>query len=343
MQGALPASSRSPLAGNSLVSRYGIYAGAVVATLIGLLVLPALFHAIEANDIQIAGRVSVVDIVWLVLGVVLSVFLLATRGAMLSQLSGAIRARLEFLQQNTNSRGIGEPGKAPMPHSDLPAAGSTTAARLFDIVFLLVIQAIIREPLIGVARAWVPEATADGAYVVLVVLIALVLLMNVRTVSRPLLDYLLWLGLDAAVPTAGFVTSNASETFTRMTATTTTSRTGTGRRSTTSGRTSSYSTGERTGTDPSGVLPTMLEGSVEATVAAPADGEATVLAPQTGAETVYAPDPPLESTVVERPQEARAAPDATVVASDAEETVVARSDEIGDGKSVPNSRPEGDR
>ena len=343
MQGALPASPRSPLAGNSFVARYGTYAGAVVAALIGLLVLPALFHAIDANGIQIADRVSVVDIVWLVVGVVLSIVLLATRGAMVGQLSTAIRTRLEVVQQNTDTRGTGESVRAPQPHANLPSAGSTTAARLFDIIFLLVIQAILREPLIGVAKAWVPEATVDGAYVVLVVVIALVFLINVRAVSRPLLDYLLWLGLDAAVPTAGFVTSNASETFTRMTATTTTSRTGTGRRTTTSGRTSSYSTGDRTGSDPSGVLPTMVEGSVEATVAAPTDGEATTLEPQTGAETVYDAGPELESTVVERSGEARGTPDATVVASDAEETVVAGPDEAGDRKLGPKSRSEGDR
>lgn len=87
----------------------------------------------------------------------------------------------------------------------------------------------------------------------------------------------------------------------------------------------------------------MLEGSVEATVAAPRDGEATTLAPQTGAETVYAADPKLESTVVEQPREARGTPDATVVASDAEETVVARPDDVGEGKFGPKSRSEGDR
>jgi len=334
MQGALPVPTGRRLGGDSPLARYWLYASAVVAVIIGLLILPAIFHALGAHEVRVSDPVPVLDVVWLILGVALSVFLVGSRGAMLKQLSGVVRARLEDLQRNSDPIAVGDdPTRSLAINTNLPLAGASTAARLFDIVFLLVIQAIIREPLVGVVSSWVPEAMVDGAYVVVIVLLALVLLMNVRSVSRPLLDYLLWLGLDTAVPTAGFGTSNASETFTRMTTTATTSRSGSGPRSTTSGRRSLAPVEAPTLAGPDALMPTMLAGSVEATVAAPPLQEATVVAP--------ASEP--EATVVDVPRKPSEAPDATRIGSNADETIVARSDETVGGKYGQKGRSEGER
>ncbi|HEX5414353.1 MAG TPA: hypothetical protein VFZ25_01720 [Chloroflexota bacterium] len=330
MQGALPASTGRSLGGNNLLARYGLYAGAVIAALVGLLVLPAVFHGLGPHDVQIADKVSLLDVIWIVLAVALSVFLAGTRGAMLTQITSVLRARLEDLQRGREaSDSRNDPSNAPRSGSDLPAAGATTVARLFDIIFLLVIQAIIREPLVGVVKAWVSEPTIDGAYVVLVVLIALVLLINVRTVSRPVLDYLLWLGLDSAVPTAGFGTSNASETFTRITGTGTATRTSSGQRSRSAGQTATPSTHatEPTIAAPGALEPTILEGSVEATVAAPRESEEVTVVEA------------AEATVVQAPQVA----DATVIARDAGETIIAGPNGTGEDRVTPKGRSEGER
>ena len=127
MQGALPAPTGRSLGGNSPFARYGLYAGAVVAALVGLLVLPAVFHALGDQALQISDRVSVLDIIWLILGLALSAFLLGTRGAMLRQMFDAIRPRLEEIQHHQRESSAEEhEARSTRLDANLPAAGSTT-------------------------------------------------------------------------------------------------------------------------------------------------------------------------------------------------------------------------
>gem|GEM_PF-5327263 len=193
------------------MARYRLYAGAVIAAVIGLLVLPAVFHALSAHDVEIANRFSMLAVIWFVLGLIISGYLLTTRGTILGKADHAIRVRFSPL----NALAANSPGSSAA--TDYPAAASGTVIRVADLIYLLIIQAILREPFVAVAKSFAPEAIIDGAYVGLVFLIAVALLVGMRTGSRPLLDRLLWLGLDQIVPTAGYDTAKTDVSSPRTT------------------------------------------------------------------------------------------------------------------------------
>lgn len=271
MQGAIPTTIGKRSLVGDLNQRYGQYLGLIIVALLGLVLLPALFHALADHDVLIGGLVSLINAVWLVVGLILSVVALRSYAAMKRVLRERLVSALDAIPEL-----IGETGDLTTA-ADIREDASRSVTRLLDLVVLLIIQAMLRPPMIGVGKNLLPEAWIDGAYVVLVVLIALFILFSLRRASRPLIERLLWLGLNRVIPTAGFQTSSAAATFaTRMT-TTNASRSATPSRSAES--------------------PPPAAGADEGTVAAGIGAEATVLAPAivTAEDTVLAPSPPAEA------------------------------------------------
>ncbi len=86
--------------------------------------------------------------------------------------------------------------------------GALLAAALcavLDLVLILVMQNTLREPLLLLASVYTSPALADAAFVMLVVLLALVVLSQMYRTSRPVSAYLAWSVMDRLVPTAGFL------------------------------------------------------------------------------------------------------------------------------------------
>jgi hypothetical protein len=223
--------------------------------------------------------------------------------------------------------------------------GSQAARGLLDLVLLLIVQGTLRTPLVAVASSQAPQAIVDGAYVVVVVLIALFMLIRLRALAAPLAERVAWIGLNQLVPTAGFATTTSAVTaFTTRLATTTGGRSTTGT-PVSAGR-QSVATPSRA--EVSSSAPTVLagpaQGGSEATVAAPptilapasagpeSNGEATVLAPPAptenlaeGRDELVVPPagvaPPGEATILETPPASPSSgptPDATIVQTEQE-------------------------
>jgi hypothetical protein len=76
---------------------------------------------------------------------------------------------------------------------------------LVDIGLLLLIQSTLRAPALSIVDDYLTRPRANLAYVVVIVLVALVLLIKLSRTGGPVLVLLLWWGLDRVVPTAGFL------------------------------------------------------------------------------------------------------------------------------------------
>jgi hypothetical protein len=90
--------------------------------------------------------------------------------------------------------------------------GALLAAALcavVDLVLLLVLQNTVRAPLLLVLDSYISPAWADAAFVVLVVIVALVVLSRMYRTSKPVSAYLAWSVMDRLVPTAGFLAGPA--------------------------------------------------------------------------------------------------------------------------------------
>lgn len=303
----------------------------VLAVLVGLFGLPAAAELVKDHDVRLNGQVSLVHLVWLVLALGLAIVLLASRGSLLGDLSEGMRRLLAGAEPSptTATHGAGP---------DVPAHGVAIVRGIFDLVLLLVIQGIVRVPLVAVASGYAPKPTVDGGFVVVVFLIALLMLVGLYRLSQPLTVHLVSSGLDRLIPTAGFAAASLPEVAGRLP---TRPATGAGAREEPTVAAAAEATvaaaAERT-VAAEGDVPTW---SAEATVAAP--GEPIAAAEATIAEPVVESGAPNagvvesgEATVVERvgPSESARAPrpaagDATVV----EETVVERA---------PSATSEGD-
>lgn len=308
MQGAIPTTVHKPTLLGDLGQRFGSYLALGAVAIFGLVILPALFHTLADHDVLLGQRVSLIAAVWLIIGLVLSVIALRAFAAIKTVLQSRLGSALDAIPELTAASG--DLGTDTGPRR----AAATSVARLLDLVILLVIQAMLRPPLVGVSKELISEAWVDGGYVVLVVCVTLFFLIDLRRASRPLIERLLWLGLNRVVPTAGFQTTSAAETFaTRMT-TTNAARSGTLARS----------------------APPMSRSVAAPTAATVAAGaaEATVLSP---------PDAAAEPTLLAPPLD-RGAADATVLAGAAgDEPVAATRHPVsseGSGASPPAASAE---
>jgi hypothetical protein len=187
--------------------RYRTPAELIVAALLGLIVFPLVFNALLPHDVRLGEKVSLIDVVWLVLALAAAVILLRARSS-LARLATSAADRLSASLPATEEPNQVSGHRSSSDHDARDRSGSVARA-LLDLVFLLIIQAMLRSPLVGVVSGFAPEAWVDGGYVVVVVVIALVLLVLVNRESKPLLERLIWRGLNQVVPTAGFATTRS--------------------------------------------------------------------------------------------------------------------------------------
>lgn len=209
MDSAVPNPSVASTRFGSLSRRYRAIVELVVAAGLGLVLLPALFAALRDRDIVLGGRVSAVHLVWALLAVIVGAVLLRDRASVRRDLEQSIK-RLERVFPAS------EDGS-----SDTIALGSIASGGVLDLVLLLVIQAIVRVPVVTLIGAFAPPERVDSAFVVLVVVAALAILIHLHHASRPLTERLVWAALNQLVPTAGFTTPNAATAFATRLSTTT--------------------------------------------------------------------------------------------------------------------------
>jgi len=288
-----PTRPRGPSPFSAWIRRHPGVLPLIVAVVLGL-VLPVLFGELAERDVPLAiggRRVSLLNVVWLGLAAALSVVIVWARVSIGRDLTEGVRQLLAGAQAASAPRPAA--GAAP----DTPALGAAIVRGLLNLALLLIAQSMFRSPLVVVAGAWAPKAWIDGAFVALVVLVALLMLVGLHRVSRPLTEYLVWAGLDHVVPTAGFAgrTLPASAPPRAMTS----------RPAPTPAppRPAEPTVVSRGGaTTPAGSAEaTAAAGAAEATVAAPSSGEATALArsaapaPSATEATLLAPSAPAAS------------------------------------------------
>jgi len=288
--------------------RYQTTLELLVAAFFGLIIFPVIFLALRGRDVRLGGQISLVNLVWLVLALVACVIVFRTRAALVQFAARAVDRLLASLPEATGPiGGSPAPGSNAKLSDDAQAEGRAVARGLLDLVFLLVIQAILRPPLVGVISGVAPAAWVDGLYVVVVVVLAIAILVGLNRAGKPLAERLTWLGLNQFVPTAGFATSSATAAFTVRLATTS-SRLATAARA----PRSQPNLASAPGADSSAATLVAAEtvaavpsSAVEATVLAPVPvltgSEATLVEPPV-AKSPAMPSDPVE-TMVDRPSE----------------------------------------
>ncbi|MGH2459476.1 MAG: hypothetical protein ACRDIY_11490 [Chloroflexota bacterium] len=261
IQGAASARSGTDASPAAWVQQHPGILFLFLASLAGLIVLPTIAGALTSSDVKIGGQISLIDLVWLVVAVVLCAICLGARASMNQDLGEGLRRLIARLQ---TSGAEDDAPRAGLATVDLPGLGAAIVRGIFDLVVLLVIQGIVRVPLVGVAAAFQPKALVDGAFVTLVVVIALVQLYGLYRVVEPLTLRLVTIGLDRLVPTAGFSAGTLADAPAPRTLTAASG----------SARTARGVDQPAVAASPRSDLPTVAAG---ATVAGPA--EATVMAP----------------------------------------------------------------
>lgn len=209
-----------PKLGSGL-TRYRSAIELCVAAIVGVVVLPAIFQSLRAHDTQLGGRVSAVDLAWLVLALVAIVFIVRSRSAVVSNADRATSRFLDSIPLDHLPRPTGQSTSAASSASSLQPNGTVVVHSLIDIILLFILQAVVRQPLVSVLGGEASIGIVDGAFVVVVVLVAVSLLIRLRQASRPLIERLATVGLDQIVPTAGFTSGSAAATFAARLSTTT--------------------------------------------------------------------------------------------------------------------------
>jgi hypothetical protein len=305
MEGVIPSPSSRKSRVIDAISQHPGVVLLGVAVLLGLLALPALMSTLQEHDTLINGRLSLIDSIWLVIALALSIVCLIARASLRHDLGEGTR---QLIASTTAGSLPAQRGKAGSV--DTPALGAAIVRGVLDLAFLLIIQGIVRMPLVQVISAYEPKATVDGAFVVVVVLIALLMLFGLYRTSQPLTEYLVTVGLDRIVPTAGFAASDLPETSPTRTVT----RTPVSRGAALTGSKPTVAVPGRAPEpgQPTIAAPPTMAASAESTIAAaeardPSSAEATIAAPpsSTGsAETIVdvrsaEPGGSSEATVIE--------------------------------------------
>lgn len=344
MEGVVPSQTSAKSRLMELAGRYPGVILLAVAAILGLVVLPALATVLLGHDVLIDGRISLVNAVWLVLALVLCVICLVARSGLSRDLGDGIR---QIIAGSQNADAATRHGKASTP--DTPALGAAIVRGIFNLAILLIVQGIVRTPLVAVVSAYQPKPMVDGIFVVVVVVIALLMLFELYRTSQPLTEYLVTVGLDRVVPTAGFAASDLPETAPTRAMTRTSPSRGPAR----TGSEPTVAAGDQ---GPASEQPTVLApsrgvGSSEATVAAIAAPsasslEATIAAPPSGdssAPTLLEPLPRespavSEATVLEVAPESSTSAESTVVEAASSSPVAADDTDLAPRPS-PTERP----
>ncbi len=163
-----------------------------MAALLGLVALPTLFGA-GAAGIPSGDRVSVDAMLWLIVGLALSVWLLVLAPGLASVVVLAI-ARLELR---------GSVARVPRPST------GAVARLIVAIVDVALIQAILRQPLVSVLGVVADPTTVEATFAAGTLVVLIVTLVWLHQSARPLIEATAWQLLDAVIPTSGSERSRA--------------------------------------------------------------------------------------------------------------------------------------
>jgi hypothetical protein len=166
-----------------------------------------LFDALHQANVLTTGKPPVLGILGLVLALVC--------------IGVVIWARVRVgkaLNQWAQGSGLGLAVAESIPRRYVIANPGALLARalgtMLNLLLLLLMQNTVRAPAVLIASSYTSVAVADGVFVGLVVLLALVMLSNLYRTSKPVAAYLTWRGLDGVVPTAGFLAAGVAPALT---------------------------------------------------------------------------------------------------------------------------------
>jgi len=166
-------------------------AQAVVAALIGLIALPAIFDTGSGAFAAGGASLSLTAVAWLVGGLAVSVWLLAMVPGLARGLSGLL-GRLELQTDGVATQ-----------RSAMRVGAEVVSRWIVGVAEVVVIQAILRRPVVGVLGTLVDPSTVDAAFAAGTLVLLLIVLIWLHRSARPLVEAATWQALDALVATSG--------------------------------------------------------------------------------------------------------------------------------------------
>src|SRR5579883_2187958 len=163
----------------------------IIAVILGRFVLPSVVDAGGAQGGGLGGAISIALLAWLIAAVLISAWLVAS-GPALARGTAQLLGRLVSLDGGSDSR----PGVTRVGTS--VAAGWIAA--LIDVVL---IQAVLRQPVVAVFGTLTDPLTVDAAFAAGTLILLIVLLIWLHRTTRPLVEAATWQALDAIIATSG--------------------------------------------------------------------------------------------------------------------------------------------
>ena len=256
----------------------------IAAPALGYL-LPSAMELGRSSDQRLrllGAQVSLMDLVWLIATLALCIVAIWGRARIGHLLGPTVREALAGVERDAAA-------SSHRTGRELPRLGASIVLGLFNLVLVLIVQGILRPPLVVVGSAWARESYVDSGFVVLVFLVALLILLRLYSAGRPLIEHLVWMGLEQVVPTAGYETPKTAPVASRASSSAAASPARPRPAEATVAAKSDGAAGSRAAAVEATVAATSSPVVAEATMAAPPEAEATVAAPPVAEATMAAP------------------------------------------------------
>ncbi|MGH2461254.1 MAG: hypothetical protein ACRDIY_20540, partial [Chloroflexota bacterium] len=169
----------------------GVAVQAVVAALVGLFGLPAIVGAGSLQVASVGASPAAPSVVWLVGAVLVSGWLIACGPAL-------ARGASQILERLVAPEDASE-GRRNVAQAGAGVAGGSIVA----VVDVVVIQAMLRRPVVVVVGAITDPSTVDAAFAAGTLILLIILLIWLHRATRPLVEAATWQALDALVATSG--------------------------------------------------------------------------------------------------------------------------------------------
>lgn len=163
----------------------------IVAVLLGLFALPAIVDGGSIQATSVGGSPATPAVIWLVGALVISVWLVVSGPA----LGAGITHLLERLVA---------PEGASVGRQSVTRAGAGVAAGwIVAVVEVVLIQAVLRRPVVLVVGALTDPSTVEAAFAAGTLILLILLLIWLHRSTRPLVEAATWQALDVLVATSG--------------------------------------------------------------------------------------------------------------------------------------------
>lgn len=162
----------------------------VVAGLLGLIVLPGLLDSGPSTSTIAAGAIRPQEALWLAAALLVAIWLLSIATALVRTVAGL----LAFLAV----RQAAPPGRAAGN-----GAAMTLARWIVAAGYVVVVQAVLRRPLVAMLSALLEPSAVETTFAAFVLTLLLLVLYWLHRAARPLIEATAWSALDALVATSG--------------------------------------------------------------------------------------------------------------------------------------------